>query len=326
VRFENEDELEEIVRNYYELLFGEHSIYLPQQCITTVSGSGSVPDAFVLNFKEKVWYVVEIELASNGVWSHIVQQATKHLVAVRNSEMRRKLIDEFTREVEKSDELKKKFIELGISEIGIRKTIEDIIEKPAILAIPIDYVPADLKDWASVLKNEVKLLEIEKYVDEETGEVIYRFPEYLPFQPIEEEVVSEHEISREEFIAQCEEPAKFLFEELEKIAAEKKHDDKLVPRSTSFSYRIRLNSKEMSLLTIYPNSVYIMKYNLTPEKGFKPEAIEAFSERVKKISLLSDKYDTMTQPGFSTRSTDITIDDIKTFVEAFKELLNSLQS
>ena len=65
---------------------------------------------------------------------------------------------------------------------------------------------------------------------------------------------------------------------------------------------------------------------MTPDKGFKLEIIEAFEEKVKKISYLSDRYDIMKQPGLSTKSADITIDDIKTFVEAFKELLDSLQS
>ena len=325
VNFENEEELEKVVKDFYENLFGEYSIYLPQRYVITAGGFGSVPDAFVLNFKERSWYIVEIELARHGVWSHIVQQATKHLVAVRNSEIRRKLIDMFMREVKESNDLKRKFAELGIDEIGIREVIEDIIERPVILAIPIDFIPADLKDWASVLKNEVRLIEIEKYVDEKGQEVLYKFPDYLPSPPAEEETaLPKPPISREEFIAQCEEPGKILFNELERIAAEKKHGDELVPRTSSYSYRIRVNSREISLLTVYPDSVYIMKYNLTPEKGFKPEAIQMFEEKIKKIEELSNRYDIMKQPGFGTRSTHITIDDIKTFIEAFRELLDSL--
>ena len=160
--FDNESELERVVMENYELLFGEYSIYLPQKEVKTSGGSGSVPDAFVLNFKDKVWYIVEIELAKHGVWNHIVPQITKQIVAIENPEMRRRLVDLFMEEVKKSDKLKEKFKELGISEMEFRKTIEEIIEKPPILAIPIDYIPADLKDWASVIKNEVRLYEIKK--------------------------------------------------------------------------------------------------------------------------------------------------------------------
>lgn len=190
---------------------------MPGHYVKTLSGFGTVPEAFVLNFKEKVWYIVEVELADHGVWSYIIPQATRQLVAVKKPEMRRKLIDMLTEEIEKTDELKKKFIELDVSEIDIRKIIEDIIGDPPILAILIDYVSADLKDWASVLENEVRLLEIEKYIDEETGEVIYRIPEYIPPPTKEEDEKGKKKaITREEFIAQCEEPAKYLFEELEK--------------------------------------------------------------------------------------------------------------
>ncbi len=227
-------------------------------------------------------------------------------------------------EVRNSAELKEKFAELGIDEIEIRRTIEEIIEKPPILAIPIDHIPADLKDWASVIKNEVKLLEIEKYLDDETQETIYRIPEYLPIPQAEiEEGEGKMKITRDEFLARCEEPARILFSELEEIATKKNNIVKLEPRTTSFSFKIKIGTKEMVLLTIYPNSVYIMKSNLTPEKGFKPEIIEAFVKKIKKISPLSDRYDTMTQPGFSTKASDISVDDIKTFADAIKELVDS---
>jgi len=327
MNFRDESELEEVVSKNYKLLFGEYSIYLPQQHIKTTAGFVAIPDAIVLNFRDRIWYVVEVELARHGIWSHIVPQITKHLVAIENHEVKRKLIDMFTNEVGKSEELKNKFAELGISELEVRKVIEDIIERPPILAVPIDYIPVDLKDFARVLKNEVRLIEIEKYVSEEAQNVAYKIPEYLPTPPPEIEREGEKKvISREEFLRQCDEPAKHLFESLERIANERKQSDRLVPRSTSFSYRVKTNSKEITLLTIYPDSVYIAKYNLKPENGFKPEALEAFAEKIKKIGNLSDIYDIRPIPGFYTRSTDITKDDIDIFIEAFKELLNSLQT
>ena len=323
VSFDSEEEIEKVVRDYYKLLFGEHSIYLPQQYIKTVGGIGSVPDAFALNFKEEVWYIVEVELAKHGVWQHIAQQVTKQIVATKNIETKLKLIDIFTKEVEKSDELKRKFDEIGISEIGIRKKIQEIIMEEPTVAIPIDYISDDLKDWIDVLRNKAIILEIEKFVDEETQEIAYKISEYLP-TPFVEEEDRKRIITEEEFIKKCEEPARVLFEELKRIAAEKKYGDELVPRRYSFSYRVKLDSKEISLLTVYPDSVYIMKYNLR-EENFKPEAVETFAKKVKKISLLSERYDTMPQPGFSTRSVTTSVDDIKIFIEAFKELLNGLK-
>ena len=48
--FDSEEELENVVKDFYEILFGEYSIYLPQHYVVTSGGFGSVPDAFVLNF------------------------------------------------------------------------------------------------------------------------------------------------------------------------------------------------------------------------------------------------------------------------------------
>ncbi len=70
--------------NNYVLLFGNYSIYLSQKKIKTSEGFASIPDAVVLNFKERVWYIVEVELANHGVWSHIVPQVTKQIVAIEN--------------------------------------------------------------------------------------------------------------------------------------------------------------------------------------------------------------------------------------------------
>ncbi len=97
------------------------------------------------------------------------------------------------------------------------------------------------------------------------------------------------------------------------------------PRGTSFSFKFKAGFKERVLLTIYPDSVYIQKCNLTPEKGLKADAIEAFVQQIKKISQLAEKYETMKQPGFSTRLTDISMDDINVFIDAIKDLVDSIE-
>ncbi len=169
------------------------------------------------------------------------------------------------------------------------------------------------------------MYEIKKYVEDETGETTYKIPEYLSVLSFETEKDKEEmKITREEFISKCEEPVRLLFEELEKIANEKIDCIKLIPKQTSYSFRVKTSKGELALLTIYPDSVFIMKYNLTPEKGFKPEAIEAFVEKIKKIEPLSNKYDVAKQPDFKATPTNISRDYVKTFIEAIRELINSL--
>ena len=331
--FSNERELEKVVMDYYKLLFGEYSIYIPQEMITTSSGYGTVPDAIVLNFeKNGAWYIVEVELANHGVWRHIVPQITKQIVAMENPETRKRLIEVFFGKIKKSDELKEKFKEQGINEVDIRKVLEEIIAKPPILVIPIDKVSADLKYWAQVIKNEVTVLEIEKYVNEKTGEIIYRIPEPITPPPLGEEEVEESEkkkkskekriLTREEFLAKCTIPAKELFKRLEQIAQKYNNYVKLVPTEYGFSFRFRTGTKWLVLFTLYPDSVYIQKGNLT--KGFKERAIEAFVQKIKEINQLAENYDIMKQPKLTTKPTDISEDDINLFTEAVEELIRSL--
>ncbi|MEB3780550.1 MAG: hypothetical protein GSR85_10050 [Desulfurococcales archaeon] len=324
--FTDEKELEEVIFNNHKLLFSDYSIILPQREISTSGGHSTRPEAVILNFKDEVWYVVEVELANHGVWGHIVPQITRQLVALENREMRTKLIDLFLEKVKESEELKAKFIELGISELDIQRIIEKIIGKSPAIVIPIDKVPADLKVWAQAIKNEVIFLEVEKYVSNETNDVIYRIPAYMRSSPIEREDIKvkvKKIISRKEFLGKCTKPARILFTRLEEIA-EKRSYIKLEPRGTSFSLTFKVGNEYRVLLTIYPDSVYIIKSNLTPEKGFNSDAIEAFVDQIKKISQLVEIWDIRPQPGFSTKPTDISIDDVNTFVNAVEELIDSL--
>ncbi len=332
--FSSEQELEKVVMDNYRLIFGEYSIYLPQKMITTIGGSGTVPDAIVLYFEnEGAWFVVEVELANHGVWNHIVPQITKQLVALENLETKRKLVEIFFEKVKESDELKNKFKEQGIDEVDIRKVIEDIIANPPIVVIPIDKVPADLKQWAQVLKNPVFILEFEKYVNGETGKVMYRIPEPItPLPPIEEEeaeasmerkkIKKKKLITREEFLARATKPARKLLKSLEEIAHDHSNYVKLVPTESAFSFRFRIDSQWRVLLTLYTNTVYIMKDNLS--KGFKEEAVEAFVRKIKEIRQLAENYDTNTYPKLTLDPTDISEDDINLFAKAVEVLIKSL--
>lgn len=80
--FSNEAELEYVVQQYADLLFGANIIYLPQTRIATIGGRGTVPDAIVIDIENGLWYVVEAELAHHGTWEHIAPQVSRQLAAV----------------------------------------------------------------------------------------------------------------------------------------------------------------------------------------------------------------------------------------------------
>ena len=74
--FENEAEIERVVQQYAQQLFGGSIIYLPQARLSTVAGRGSIPDALVIDVEREEWFVVEAERAAHGTWEHIAPQVS----------------------------------------------------------------------------------------------------------------------------------------------------------------------------------------------------------------------------------------------------------
>lgn len=56
--------------------------------------------------------------------------------------------------------------------------IQEILKKAPIIAIPIDAVPSDLKEWAQTLRNPVRIWVIEKYVSvTDAATILFSIPE-----------------------------------------------------------------------------------------------------------------------------------------------------
>lgn len=176
--FKDEQEIETVIINNYEYLFGPSSILLEKALIKTSDGVGTIPDAFAIDLDQKRWYIVEAELSLHSVWNHISPQVTKQILASIET-ISKNRIEEFIIEKIKSDEIvKEKIMDLGIKEIDYRKYISEIIKTIPIVGIPIDYITNDLKNWASTLKNPVKLWTIVKYIEVgNQNNIIYDFPE-----------------------------------------------------------------------------------------------------------------------------------------------------
>ena len=191
--FLNESEIEDVVINNYEYLFGPSSIYLPKALIKTGDGGGTIPDGFAIDLSSKKWYLVEAELIQHSVWSHIAPQVTKQMIASQQT-MTKKIIEDLAVEIyQKDDTTKEKFSELGIREINIRKLLSEILEKEPIVGVPIDSITNDLRDWARTLKYNVKLWVITKYVEfNNSKNIAYEFPEeFKPELDTEEEAIDQ---------------------------------------------------------------------------------------------------------------------------------------
>ncbi len=176
--FDNESELEKVIIENYEYLFGPNSFYLSKAKIRTADGVGTIPDGFAIDIAERKWYLVEAELIHHSVWSHIAPQVTKQLLASQQALTKRILVELSVEQYQNDPYTKEKFEDLNIPAINVRQVIGDILETEPIIGVPIDGISNDLRDWARTLKSKVKLWLVSKFVEfNNPDNIIYEFPE-----------------------------------------------------------------------------------------------------------------------------------------------------
>ena len=187
--FNDEAELEQVIIDNYEYLFGPTSFYLPKKKIKTADGIGTIPDGFAIDIGQRKWYLVEAELMHHSVWNHIAPQVTKQLLASQQQITRRTLVDLSVKQYQEDSYTKEKFDDLNIHAINVRQVIGDILETEPIIGVPIDGVTNDLKDWARTLRYKVKLWIVNKFVELNNPlNVVFEFPEeFKPELDTEEE-------------------------------------------------------------------------------------------------------------------------------------------
>jgi hypothetical protein len=195
--FDSESELEQVVIDNYEHLFGPSSFYMPKAKIKTADGGGTIPDGFVIDIGLKKWYLVEAELVHHSVWNHIAPQVTKQILASQQNVTKRILVDIAVEQYQKDSYTKEKFEELSIAAINVRQVVGDILESDPIIGVPIDGVTNDIRDWARTLKYKVKLWVVSKFVElNNPTNIVYEFPEeFKPELDTEEERTTKNSFS-----------------------------------------------------------------------------------------------------------------------------------
>jgi len=187
--FDSEAELERVIIQNYEYLFGPNSFYLPKAKIKTADGSGTVPDGFAIDIAQRKWYLVEAELVHHSVWNHIAPQITKQILASQQAITKRTIVDLSVEQYKNDFSTKEKFDEINIAEINVRQVLGDILDTDPIIGVPIDGVTNDLRDWARTLKYKVKLWLVNKFVEFNIpSNIVFEFPEeFKPELDTEEE-------------------------------------------------------------------------------------------------------------------------------------------
>ena len=142
-----EKDFEKIVLSQYKHIFGENSILFDKRIIHTVSGIGTIPDAFILCPSVNKWYIVEVELAGHSVYGHIIPQISKFRTALKNN--RSKLTRFFDDEITK-DSLKTAHWHIATNSTNsIHRAVSELVDTAPEIIVVIDDENKELKDALS---------------------------------------------------------------------------------------------------------------------------------------------------------------------------------
>lgn len=175
--FNDEGEIEKVVKDYAEYLFGSSILFLPKSKINTIGGAGTIPDGFVIDVESAEWFMVEAELATHGTWQHIAPQVSRQLAATDSQSTRDSLLKICLEMIKKDKAAAGIFADLDIPQLEIHGKLQVILAKPPTIAIPIDGIPPDLQSWVKTLKFPVKIWLIEKYQSLDGKTVFYSIPD-----------------------------------------------------------------------------------------------------------------------------------------------------
>lgn len=162
--------LEDMVKEHTKDIFGEDSIYFDiKQKIKSKAGVASIPDGYAITFEDRPkWYIAEVELASHGVYEHIMPQMGKFIRGIRNPLSQKEIVDALFEEISKDEALKER-IQSKIGSTEIFKFLSDLLSQPPKLAILIDQDTEELREAAEGLKLETEVVEFRTFVREDTG-------------------------------------------------------------------------------------------------------------------------------------------------------------
>lgn len=166
-KYKDEAELEQMVSEHSEVLFGEHAVFFPKQKLKTRSGLGTIPDGFLLLMGDKKWYIVEVELSSHPVYEHIVVQISKFNSTIKNPSNRTKLTRVFYEEIKGDVQLKHRFESSGIRELY--KFLSEIVDRDPEIIVVIDEKTEELKEACGNLPFPTTVLEFKTYFRETVG-------------------------------------------------------------------------------------------------------------------------------------------------------------
>lgn len=160
-----EDELEQMVKEHAQGIFGENSIYLDiKHKLTSRAGVGSIPDGYVITFdKSAEWHIVEVELSSHQLYEHVVPQVSRFVAGIANPATRNQIVSTIYSEINGNDYLKIR-LRQAIGSDEIYKFVSELIARSPCVTIVIEKKTPELDDAINAINcPEKKVVEFRTF-------------------------------------------------------------------------------------------------------------------------------------------------------------------
>lgn len=91
---ENElTQFEPLIKDHIKDIFGNDCEYFPKQKLKTLADIRTIPDGFVIDFKNQEWYIVELKLLCDDAIKRISGQIVDYKNAIENSRTRKQIFE-----------------------------------------------------------------------------------------------------------------------------------------------------------------------------------------------------------------------------------------
>jgi len=125
--YKSEAELEKMIVEHSSEIFGEDTHYFDiKKKIKSKAGFGTIPDGYVIDFKKKKLYIVEVELIKHDLRRHIRPQIIDFIQALDNKKTCDKLVEIFQNELASRKKNNAGSLKSIVSNWGIIILIDDI--------------------------------------------------------------------------------------------------------------------------------------------------------------------------------------------------------
>jgi hypothetical protein len=164
---DEEKEFHPMIKKYSKEIFGEDSLYFDvKHILKTISGIGTIPDAYVICLSRKQWYVVENELASHPIYDHIVKQLTKFINGIENQNTKTQITDMLYDEIN-NDIILKATVQKKLGSTDPYHFLSKLISKPPTIVIIIDQKTPEIIDACRALKYQPHIIQFRTFTRED---------------------------------------------------------------------------------------------------------------------------------------------------------------